>query len=736
MAWIHPPAIGCRFSYLHMPCGRCGHSAVLRDKSVLIFGGFDGKKWLNDLHEFDSRSLVWSQPRVIGTAPHPRQYHTASFVENSMFIFGGYDGTNWLRDLVVLDTSTYKWSYPKTSGDVPTGREGHVMMSYNNSLYIHGGWDGGSIGDIYKIDISTLIWERINITGEKPLLCGHTSTQISSQVYLFGGFDGNNWVNSLYKIQLPECKIAKIHTKNEPTSRGYHSAALVNKYILIYAGYNGKYILGDLIAFDTESLTWSLPDSCLGYVPAARNAHTTTLLGSELFVFGGYNGNHDTNDLYILETSAFSTMQDDLKSGINFKFGMISSLKSRDNTAAIHSVVLRSRCSKLADTSQELNISGQALEELVKYLYCDNVSDAIPIEVCQELIALADRLDLKRLKALCDDEMDLPDSNLSNDITEIKNFIDLHDFIIQIQDKEFYLHQFILAARCPYFKAMFQSHMSENSQHRLQLNYFTPEAFEYIIEWIYSDKFGPLLGDTKLSLDLYIEILIETNMLGLESLLRIVEIATEQTINTENAVKIFEAAHTLGTIRLKSYAINYILQELDKISIKHDLMSLNDNAFEELNNFLPRRLKRQTSKNAIFPCLSFVKFDNVDMVLQNNINVKPHDPKSSKMPGREFQGILSLRNPLNYSSAKQNNDPHRKNPNGKRQDRNSWSSVDRHKTTPELIVQGISPRHNTPVDRSSTTKHFGMQIFSNLTTLYPQASSEIITGSGLYYINR
>lgn len=96
-----------------------------------------------------------------------------------------------------------------------------------------------------------------------------------------------------------------------PLSRGYHSATLVNRYILVYAGYNGQFVLGDLVALDTETFTWSVPDPCSGHFPAARNAHSMTLCGSELFVFGGYNGTRDTNELHVLETAAFSSLHDD-----------------------------------------------------------------------------------------------------------------------------------------------------------------------------------------------------------------------------------------------------------------------------------------------------------------------------------------------------------------------------------------------------------------------------------------
>lgn len=725
MAWIHPPALGCRFSFLHIPCGRCGHTAVLNGTSILIFGGFDGKKWLNDMHSFDTTSLVWTQPRVLGQAPIPRQYHSAVYSNNKMFIFGGYTGSAWLKDLVVLDSLGYKWIYPKVCGDVPNGREGHSMCIFENFIYVYGGWDGGTIGDVYRIGISSYIWEKLEISGEKPLLCGHSMTLIDDNLFIFGGFDGANWVNSLYKIMISEKKCEKILTRGEPIPRGYHTATLVNRYILVYAGYNGKFILGDLVALDTTNLTWSMPDPCLGHFPTARNAHTVTLLGSELFMFGGYNGVRDTDELHILETAAFSTLQDDLKSSQFLPIGETFSLQNLTSSLQIHSAIIKSRCPKLMDFFLQkknffLNVSKTALNLFAEYLYSDICIENIPAGVCEELLGLAKRFELERLCALCENNLDSVESSFTMDVMSIREDRESSDIVVVIENKEFFLHKLILASRCPYFKAMFQSGLAETHEKRMYLDYFTASAFEFIVEWIYSDKFTPLFGDVKLEIDEFIQILMQSNMLGLDGLMRIAEIAVKELITMENAVKIYEIAHSLGAIRLKSYTINFILKELDKISIKREIMEINDEAFEELNRYLPRRIKRQTSKKGVFPVLSLVKFDKNPLI--GNVNVKPHDPKSVRVPSREDKGILSMRNPLNSFSVK--NLTHFLSPQPKKTVRSQKrASTFQYKHVkdlepPDFIVQGVSPRCHKSVERPSVLKLTGLQISSSLSALY------------------
>ena len=665
-----------------------------------------------------------------------------------MYIFGGYTGSGWLRDLVVLDTLSYKWLYPKVLGDAPSGREGHSMCSQHEFLYIYGGWDGGTIGEVYRINTLTFVWEKLEISGDKPLLCGHSMTLVDDSLFIFGGFDGMNWMNALYRLDLLDKHCEKVETRGEPIPRGYHTATLVNRYILIYAGYNGKYILGDLVALDTENMAWSMPDPCLGHFPNARNAHTMTMLGSELFMFGGYNGTRDTDDMHILETAAFSTLQDDFRIGKELGgAGRTVEIGCREARFRVHEVVIRARCPKLMEIHERNKGSGGSsisietrravLEIFVEYLYCDVSSEKIGFDVCHELKLLALQFEIDRLRDICiqkesDSDIEIIDSSLTTDIMSIRNYLDLSDFVIVIENTEFFLHKVVLGCRCPYFRAMFQSGMSETTDNRLFLDYFTVSAFEFIVDWIYSDKFSPLFGETKLEIDIFVQILMQSNMLGLEGLMRMAEIAAEELLTAENVVKLYEVAHALGAVRLKSYTINFILREIDMISIKRQLMDVNDTAFEELNTYLPRKIKRQTSKKGVYPILNQVRFDKSSLV-QGNIEVKAHAPKSGRLPSRDLKGILSLRNPLNIGNVKSGMNCASPQPKKfvRRQHRTYTHECRPVKDMepPDFMVQGISPRYNSTVERRSTLRHAGMQISSSLTALYQNNFNELNYGT-------
>lgn len=611
--------------------------------------------------------MVWTQPRILGSAPQPRQYHTAHIINEKLYIFGGYNGSVWLKDLILLDFSVMQWIYPKLKGDLPNGKEGHAMTAVEKYIYLFGGWDGSAIGDLHRLDTITLEWKLIEVTGFKPYLCGHTLTNVKGQLFVFGGFDGNNWVNSLFTIDpnSPRPEWIKPNVSGSPVTRGYHCATLVNRYILIYAGYNGSYILGDLVALDTEYFTWTVPASCFGHFPTARHAFTMTLSGSELYVFGGYNGSRDTNELHVLETAAFSSLHDDMWMALDLNQWQDIKLVSSNGQSSVHSAIVRARCPYLykyiltlhpdfVDNAKPVeidfgNISEKSLQKFCEYLYCDLCKDQITPDVRDDLLLLASKYDLARLRILCimsmyPNDQTLPDSALAVDMMKCKEFEDLSDLIINVEGTQYKLHKIIMAARCPYFRAMLHSGMRESKAKQINFPDLSSKAFELIIDWIYSDKFSPLFSELPLTVDLGVNLLFASNILDLQSLMRMTEIVLERSLNIENVIELYQVAFALSAVKLKCYCINLILREFDRVSLKREFATMNEAAFNEISSFLPRRIKRQLS-NVVTSDLSMIRWEREDLEEEKEepVMISGHLFQNLRVPMKEF--IVRPQNP-------------------------------------------------------------------------------------------
>ncbi|KAI9298051.1 galactose oxidase [Neoconidiobolus thromboides FSU 785] len=82
-----------------------------------------------------------------------------------------------------------------------------------------------------------------------------------------------------------------------------HSTTLVGDQIYLFGGCNARSCYNDVYVFDTDTMYWSRPQIA-GTPPSPRRAHSATLVDkTKVFVFGGGNGSNYYNDLHILDTA-------------------------------------------------------------------------------------------------------------------------------------------------------------------------------------------------------------------------------------------------------------------------------------------------------------------------------------------------------------------------------------------------------------------------------------------------
>lgn len=147
------------------PGPRDSHTAVLVAHKMLVFGGTNGCRKVNDLHVLDLVSREWSRPECLGDPPSPRESHTADVIsDEKMVIFGGSgEGeANYLNDLHVLDLNKMEWSSPEVKGSAPAPRDSHSAVAVGHRLFVLGGDSGYRYqGDVSVLDMNKLIWSKV-----------------------------------------------------------------------------------------------------------------------------------------------------------------------------------------------------------------------------------------------------------------------------------------------------------------------------------------------------------------------------------------------------------------------------------------------------------------------------------------------------------------------------------------------------------------------------------------------
>ncbi|CAL9112706.1 unnamed protein product [Musa hybrid cultivar] len=262
--WFTPECTGSGSDEQVGPSPRAFHVAVAIDCNMFIFGGRSGGKRMGDFWMLDTDIWQWSELTSYGDLPSPREFAAASAIGNRKIVmYGGWDGKKWLSDVYILDTISLEWTELSITGSVPQPRCGHSATMVEKRLLIFGGRGGGGpiMSDLWALkglideENETPGWTQLKLPGQNPSpRCGHTVTSGGHYLLLFGGHGTGGWL-SRYDIYHNDCIVLdrvsvqwkRLATSNDPpAARAYHSMTSIGSRYLLFGGFDGKTTFGDL----------------------------------------------------------------------------------------------------------------------------------------------------------------------------------------------------------------------------------------------------------------------------------------------------------------------------------------------------------------------------------------------------------------------------------------------------------------------------------------------------------
>ncbi|KAI8684757.1 hypothetical protein NCS57_00142700 [Fusarium keratoplasticum] len=83
-----------------------------------------------------------------------------------------------------------------------------------------------------------------------------------------------------------------------------HTATITGSNVYVFGGCDSRTCFNDLYVLDADSFHWSVPH-VVGDIPVPLRAMTCTAVGKKLIVFGGGDGPEYYNDVYVLDTTNF-----------------------------------------------------------------------------------------------------------------------------------------------------------------------------------------------------------------------------------------------------------------------------------------------------------------------------------------------------------------------------------------------------------------------------------------------
>ncbi|KAG8380263.1 hypothetical protein BUALT_Bualt07G0175000 [Buddleja alternifolia] len=249
-----------------LPSPRASHSLNLVSGCLVLFGGgCEGGRHLDDtwvacIGNTSRRTLNWQKTN--SGIPSGRFGHSCVVIDDSLVLFGGINDTGirqndtWVGQVTVHERLgiTLSWRLLDIGSIEPPPRGAHAGCCIDNKrMLIHGGIgpSGVRLGDTWILDLSEDLyfgtWREIVARPSPPSRSGHTLTHIGeAQTILFGGRGmGYEVLNDVWILDASEGQWRWAQMVSElrnlpqrfPLPRVGHSANLImGRQLLIYGG--------------------------------------------------------------------------------------------------------------------------------------------------------------------------------------------------------------------------------------------------------------------------------------------------------------------------------------------------------------------------------------------------------------------------------------------------------------------------------------------------------------------
>jgi N-acetylneuraminic acid mutarotase len=278
------------------PSGRIGASAVTTDDNIwIVFGGMHKQGSYNDLYALDLKdtSNGWTKLNA-RNPPSERGGHSSVLINNRIYVFGGITGPYSTDNAVYeLDITNKQLTWTKkTTSNAPKNRNGHVGVSNQGKMYIFGGSDTNStlLNDLHEYDPATNKWRSIETTNKPTQRYGTASSVYDNKLYIFGGLVpsssgpgksvNDTWCLDLTTFTWTEVKTKPSETGNYPSPRHFSTYATAKEDLWIFGGATTEHhsFLGDMWVLSHEGNTWSEAINIRPEItPEARYAGVTTI---------------------------------------------------------------------------------------------------------------------------------------------------------------------------------------------------------------------------------------------------------------------------------------------------------------------------------------------------------------------------------------------------------------------------------------------------------------------------
>ena len=282
-----------------IPNKRAYHAIFEYGNSIYIFGGSFEGKYFNDMWKFEILTSEWTELKMEGIIPAPRDRMLYESPEGiGLLIMGGRSENTVYNDFYHFTPNLLKWTLLQ-SKNVDFISKFNGCLNYNAlGAFIVGGQDfSRAYNHIFKYDYFSNTTIEIPTKSELPIeltqhRCWLHSTESNNYIYVFGGTDYYKTPNDkIYKVELFDIKSQNISYNLNRTieiqqiNLASSTSIKDGNYIFIIGGliWDDR-VNQNLYVFDLNTDTL-YKDSYLGNLNLI--GHSSVQVGNSIYIFGG-----------------------------------------------------------------------------------------------------------------------------------------------------------------------------------------------------------------------------------------------------------------------------------------------------------------------------------------------------------------------------------------------------------------------------------------------------------------
>jgi len=273
------------------PAGRYSHTAVWTGGEMIAWGGYDGGS-LNTGGRYNPGTDSWT-PTSLTNAPTARSSHASIWTSNEMIVWGGGNNTGTVFNNAGgrYNPATDNWTATSTS-NAPSARYYPTGIWTGSEMIVWGGYDFSgyfNTGGRYNPTMNS--WTPTSTTNAPTPRYLHTAVWTGSEMIVWGGGDAPGpglHFNTGGKYNAATDTWTSTSTTNAPTGRAYHTVIWTGTEMIVWGGYDGSSYLNTGGRYNPATNSWT-PTSVTN-APTLRTAHRAVWTGREMIIWGGGGG--------------------------------------------------------------------------------------------------------------------------------------------------------------------------------------------------------------------------------------------------------------------------------------------------------------------------------------------------------------------------------------------------------------------------------------------------------------